>query len=85
MSAALQGAGLAYVPEEQVTGHLADGRLVRVLEDWCPPFAGYHLYFPSRRLQSPAFARVVEALRWREDERARRPDRQRGDQRRAPG
>jgi DNA-binding transcriptional LysR family regulator len=44
---------------------IADGRLVRVLQDWCPPFSGYHLYYPSRRQQSPAFALVVEALRWK--------------------
>ena len=42
-----------------------DGRLVRVLGDWCPPFAGYHLYYPSRRQQSPAFALLVDALRYR--------------------
>jgi DNA-binding transcriptional LysR family regulator len=46
-----------------VREHLAAGRLVRVLEDWCPPFAGYHLYYPSRRQASPAFALVVNALR----------------------
>ena len=45
--------------------HLADGRLVRVLDDWCPPFAGYHLYYPSRRQPTPAFALLVEALRYR--------------------
>ena len=45
--------------------HLAAGRLVRVLEDWCPPFAGYHLYYPSHRQHTPAFALLIEALRWR--------------------
>jgi DNA-binding transcriptional LysR family regulator len=59
------GFGLACLPEDYVQGALAEGRLVRVLQDWCPPFAGYHLYYPSRRQQSPAFAVLVEALRWR--------------------
>lgn len=67
VSAALQGCGLAYVPEAHVAAYLSDGRLERVLEDWCPPFPGYHLYYPSRKFQSPAFVRVVEALRWREE------------------
>jgi DNA-binding transcriptional LysR family regulator len=53
------------VPEDHVAAQIADGRLVRVLEDWCPRFSGYHLYYPSRRQQSPAFALVVEALRYR--------------------
>ncbi len=65
VQAALAGFGLAFIPEDHVARELADGRLTRVLEDWCPPFSGYHLYFPSRRQQSPAFAVVVEALRWR--------------------
>jgi DNA-binding transcriptional LysR family regulator len=63
--AALAGLGLAYLPEEQVQSHLADRRLVRVLEDWCPPFSGYHLYYPSRRQPSAAFALLVDALRFR--------------------
>jgi DNA-binding transcriptional LysR family regulator len=63
--AALAGLGLAYLPEEQVQSHLADRRLVRVLEDWCPPFSGYHLYYPSRRQPSAAFALLVDALRYR--------------------
>jgi DNA-binding transcriptional LysR family regulator len=67
VEAAVAGFGLALVPDDHVTDALADGRLVRVLEDWCPPFAGYHLYYPSRRQQSPAFALVVDALRWRGD------------------
>lgn len=66
LQAALSGLGLSYLPEDQVEAHLAEGRLVRVLEDWCPPFAGYHLYYPSRRQQTPAFALVVEALRYRD-------------------
>jgi len=65
IEAALAGCGLAYLPDDQVRGHIAAGRLVRVLADWCPPYAGYHLYYPSRRHQSAAFAAVVEALRYR--------------------
>jgi DNA-binding transcriptional LysR family regulator len=64
LAAALAGAGLAYVPEDLVRGYLANRRLKRVLEDWCPPYAGYHLYYPSRH-QTPAFALLVEALRYR--------------------
>jgi DNA-binding transcriptional LysR family regulator len=63
--AALDGLGLACVLEDLVAEQLADGRLVRVLADWCPPFAGYHLYYPSRRQPSAAFALLVEALRYR--------------------
>ncbi|PDT03387.1 LysR family transcriptional regulator [Rhizobium chutanense] len=65
LNAALAGAGLAYLPEDAVQAHLTNGRLVRVLEDWCPPFPGYHLYYPSRRHASAAFALVVDALRYR--------------------
>lgn len=65
LEAALAGAGLAHLPEDHVAAHLAAGRLVRVLADWSPRFTGYHLYYPSRRQPSPAFALVVEALRWR--------------------
>ncbi len=64
-NASLAGLGLAYLPEDWVQAHLAEGRLVRVLEDWCEPFPGYHLYYPSRRQHSPAFAVLVEALRYR--------------------
>ena len=64
LDAALAGFGLAYVPEDQVRAHLADGRLVRVLADWCPPFSGCHLYYPSRRQQTPAFVLLVDALRY---------------------
>lgn len=63
--AACAGLGLAYILEDHVSEHLADGRLVRALEDWCPPFSGYHLYYPSRRQHTPAFALLVEALRSR--------------------
>jgi DNA-binding transcriptional LysR family regulator len=65
LSAVLAGLGLAYLLEDQVQAHLAEGRLVRVLADWCPPFSGYHLYYPSRRQSSPAFALIVDALRYR--------------------
>lgn len=65
LQAALAGLGLAFVMEDQATEALADGRLVEVLQDWSPPFPGYHLYFPSRRQPTPAFALLVEALRWR--------------------
>jgi DNA-binding transcriptional LysR family regulator len=65
ISAALAGFGLAYVPEDLAQPHLAKGRLKRVLEDWSPPFSGYHLYYTSRRQLTPAFALVVEALRYR--------------------
>ena len=65
LSAALKGFGLAYLTEGHVQPYLADGRLVRVLSDWCPPFSGYHIYYPSRRQPSPAFSLLVEALRYR--------------------
>lgn len=64
-NAALAGLGLAYLPEDQVQADISAGRLMRVLADWCPPFSGYHLYYPSRRQSSPAFALLVEALRYR--------------------
>jgi DNA-binding transcriptional LysR family regulator len=65
LNAALAGFGLAYVPEDLAQPHVAQGRLKRVLDDWCPPFPGYHLYYPSRRHSSPAFALLVDALRYR--------------------
>jgi len=65
LEAALAGFGLAYLPEDSVLAHLADGRLIRVLADWCPPYPGYHLYYPSRRQPTPAFALLVDALRYR--------------------
>jgi DNA-binding transcriptional LysR family regulator len=61
--AALDGVGLAFLLEDHVANDVASGRLVRVLEDWCPPFDGYFLYYPSRRHQSPALQALVEALR----------------------
>jgi len=63
--AALDGFGVAFLMESQVRPHIASGALEAVLEDWTPPFAGYHLYYPSRRQPTPAFAIIVEALRWR--------------------
>jgi DNA-binding transcriptional LysR family regulator len=65
LNAALCGFGLAYVPEDLVQPHLAKRRLTRVLADWCQPYAGYHLYYPSRRQPSAAFSLVVDALRQR--------------------
>lgn len=65
LNAVLAGFGLAYLPEDQVQAHIADGQLIRVLADWCPPFSGYHLYYPSRQQTAPAFAVLVEALRYR--------------------
>jgi DNA-binding transcriptional LysR family regulator len=63
VAATVGGLGIAYLPEVEFSPHLEKGRLTRVLEDWCPPFSGYHLYYPSRRQPSPAFSLVVEALR----------------------
>ncbi|MGE4048513.1 MAG: LysR family transcriptional regulator [Acetobacteraceae bacterium] len=63
LNAALGGFGLAYLTEQQVQKHLESGALVRVLASWCPPYPGYHLYYPSRRQPSAAFALVVNALR----------------------
>lgn len=63
--AAVAGVGLGFVMESSVAEHVAAGRLTRVLENWCPPFAGYHLYYPSRRQPSAAFVLLVEALRHR--------------------
>jgi DNA-binding transcriptional LysR family regulator len=64
VESALQGLGLAYMPEDIAAPYIDAGALVRVLDDWCPPFPGYHLYYPNRR-HSPAFALLVEALRYR--------------------
>jgi DNA-binding transcriptional LysR family regulator len=65
LETSLAGIAVAYLPEDVVAPHLAAGRLLRVLEDWCAPFPGYHLYYPSRRQTSPAFALLAEALRYR--------------------
>jgi DNA-binding transcriptional LysR family regulator len=64
VDAALADLGVALLPEDEVMAQIEAGRLVRVLEDWCPKFAGYHLYYPSRRQPSPAFSLVVQALRF---------------------
>lgn len=63
VKAALAGIGLAYVPEQRVLSQLESGELVRVLTEWCPSFAGFHLYYPSRRQPTPAFVVVANALR----------------------
>ncbi|WP_049620636.1 LysR family transcriptional regulator [Frateuria defendens] len=63
VDSALAGLGIAFLPEDEFAPHIQEGRLVRVLEDWCPPFPGYYLYYPSRRQPSPAFSLVVDALR----------------------
>jgi len=65
LNAALEGFGLACLLEDFVHPAIKEGALVRVLSDWCPPFPGYHLYYPSRRQLTPAFALVVQALRYR--------------------
>ena len=70
VSGALGGVGLGIVMEDQVTDHVAEGRLIRVLEDWSPPFPGYHLYYPSRRQPTPAFTALVDALRRRANARS---------------
>jgi DNA-binding transcriptional LysR family regulator len=64
LNAAVEGFGLAYLTEQQVRGRLDSGELVRVLTSWCPPYSGYHLYYPSRRQPSAAFAAVVDAMRY---------------------
>jgi len=64
LDATLSGLGLAYLPADTVQDHLADGRLIQVLADWCPPYPGYHFYYPSRRQPTPAFSLLVEALRY---------------------
>lgn len=64
LNAAVDGIGLAYVPEQLVAPYLADGRLKEVLADWCPTFEGFHLYYPNRQQGSPAFAAFIEAIRY---------------------
>lgn len=66
LESVLQGLGLAYMPEDVVRPYIEQGRLIRVLEDWCEPYSGYHLYYPSRRQSSPAFTLLREALRYRD-------------------
>ena len=65
LSAALDGHGLALLPEDRTDALVAEGLLGRTLEDWSPIFAGYHLYCPSRRQTSPALALVIDHLRWK--------------------
>lgn len=65
LAATLAGRGLSYLFEEQVQEHIVSGKLVQVLDEWCPTFPGFYLYYPSRRQKSPALAAVVEALRYR--------------------
>lgn len=65
IQAALSGAGLAFLPKELVQGYLDEGRLVLVMEDWCPVFPGMHAYYPSRRSSSKALTVVIDALRHR--------------------
>jgi DNA-binding transcriptional LysR family regulator len=64
--AAVDGIGVAFALEHHAAPFISAGKLVRVLEDWCPPLSGYHLYYPSRRQPSAAFALLVDALRHRE-------------------
>jgi DNA-binding transcriptional LysR family regulator len=63
IQAALDGAGLAWVAEDRITEHLATGALVRVLEDWCPPFPGFFLCYPTRKQQPAALTALIAALR----------------------
>ena len=65
INAALGGLGLMYAPEGMLQPYIAKGKLRRVLNDWCQPYTGYHLFYPSRRQSSAAFSLVVEALRHR--------------------
>lgn len=65
LGAAVDGLGLAYVPDDLAAPYLEDGRLLRVLDEWCPMLEGYHLYYPNRRQASPAFTLLLEALRYR--------------------
>ncbi len=65
VKAALAGLGIVFLPDGHLQEHLDSGALVRLLSDWCPPFPGYHLYYPSRRQPTAAFSLLVEALRYR--------------------
>ena len=65
LTACLAGFGIAFLPEDLMAPHIAKGKLKPVLQDWCPAFPGYHLYYPSRRQSAPAFALLVDALRYR--------------------
>ena len=72
VQAALEGLGIAFLPEEEFAPHIEEGRLVRVLDDWCAPFEGYYVYYPSRRQPSSAFSLVLDALRSRETNEKKR-------------
>jgi DNA-binding transcriptional LysR family regulator len=65
LEATLAGFGVAYLPEDTAAPHIERRRLVQVLDNWCAPFPGYHIYYPSRRQSSPALSLVVEALRYK--------------------
>lgn len=67
VNAALQGFGIAFVPEDSAQPHLQSGDLVQLLDDWCQPFSGFHLYYPSRRQMNPALALVIDVLRHRNE------------------
>jgi DNA-binding transcriptional LysR family regulator len=69
VDAAVAGLGIAFLPEDEFAPHLQEGRLVQVLEDWCPPFSGYYLYYPSRRQPPPAFSIILDALRFQDPAR----------------
>lgn len=64
LQAALRGHGLTYIPEDYVRKYIEQGRLTRVLKDWCVPFTGYHLYYPNRKNLNPALSLVADALRY---------------------
>ncbi|WP_047608849.1 LysR family transcriptional regulator [Rahnella aquatilis] len=65
IDAAVHGFGLAYVPEDSVASEIASGKLIRVLQEWCEPFPGYYLYYPSRKQHTTAFALLLDALRYK--------------------
>jgi DNA-binding transcriptional LysR family regulator len=65
LNAALEGCGLAFIPEDLAGKHVRAGRLTSVMEDWCPIFPGLHAYYPSRRQNSRALALVIDAIRYR--------------------
>ena len=66
IDAALSGFGIACIPEDRVQGYIKSGELIQVLQDWCPSFPGYYLYYPSRKQHPPAFALMIDALRYQE-------------------
>ena len=64
IDAALSGVGVMFSPEDKIKKYLDSGELVLVLDDWCPPFDGYYLYYPNRQLSSPALKLLIETLRY---------------------